>query len=156
MDAQVDPFQQSTIQMKGSPFDLPEGVFISGAEAWDMIRNQGVNPMRFGISGNAKFYNLNTLFGQWFARGNLLRDFAALNKVEDVPFLIRLIRDKDWSDWRLVGSSDEMLDEADLKLFDEVARISLDPDDNLDEIRKLYVSTPELQSPISHLCARDG
>jgi hypothetical protein len=152
MDAQVDPFQQSTIKMKGSPFDLPEDAFITGAEAWYMIRKQRVDPMRFGISGDAEYYRLESLFGQWFARGNLLRDFAALNKVEDVPFLIRLNRDHDWRDWRLVGASEDELSEDDYALLDKIARLALDPDKNLDEINELYESNPMLQMPESHLC----
>lgn len=105
--------------------------------------------MRFGISGDAVHYGLDSLFGQWFARCNLLRDFAALNKVEDVPFLIRLNRDHDW---RLVSVSDDELTEDDYTLLDEIAGRALEPDGNLDEINTLYMSNSELQMPAIHLC----
>jgi len=151
MDPQLDPFQQATINMKWNPFDLSEGAFITGGEAWLMIREQGVDAMRFGISGNPERYNLESLFGQWFARGNLLRDFASLNKVEIVPFLIRLNRNHEWLDWRLVGAGDDELSKDDYYLLDEVARLSLDPDTNHKEIRSLYTSTTDLQPPKSIL-----
>ena len=151
MDAQVDPFQQSTIKMKNSPFDLPEEAFVTGAEAWRLIRQEGTDPMRFGISGDASHYGLESLFGEWFARGNLLRDFAALNKVEDVPFLIRLNRDHDWSQWRLVGARDDELTEKEYGLLDTIAELALNPDENHEVIRELYNETPDLQPPRSHI-----
>ena len=151
MDAQVDPFQQSTIRMDGSPFKLLEEAFITAGEAWLMCRERGVDPMRFGISGDPKEYGLDSLFGQWFVRGNLLRDFAALNKVETVPYLIRLNRNHVWKKWRLVGLSDSELSEEDFRVLDEVAKLSLDPDTNLDKIRRLYNDNIDLQPPKSHL-----
>jgi hypothetical protein len=116
-----------------------------------MCRERGFDPMRFGISGNPKEYNLDSLYGQWFVRGNLLRDFAALNKVETVPYLIRLNRNHDWKEWRLVGSSDSELSEEDFRILDEVAKLSLDSDANLNKIRRLYNDNIDLQPPKRHL-----
>jgi hypothetical protein len=88
---------------------------------------------------------LDTLRGLWFVRGNLLRDFAALNKVETVPLLLRLWRGLDWSPWRLVGSTDADLSEKDRLLLDRVAQLSASLDESFFSIRELYTSSAELQ-----------
>ena len=68
-------------------------------------------------------------------RGNLLRDFAALNKVETVPFLLRLAKGLTWDAWRLVAAKEEELSKSDYDLLDTVAEVSLDPDNSFEEIR---------------------
>jgi hypothetical protein len=80
-------------------------------------------------------------------RGQLLRDFAALNKVETVPFLVRLSKGFSWAPWRLVGAKDAELSEDDYGLLDKIAELSLKPDENLEEIRALYESIEDLRAP---------
>ncbi len=103
--------------------------------------------MRCGIGDDPKMYGLETLYGLWFVRGQLLRDFAALNKVETVPFLVRLGKGLSWAPWRLVGAKDAELTEKDYRLLDHIAALTLQPDEHLDEIRALYETIPDLQAP---------
>jgi hypothetical protein len=146
-DPQLDPFQHSLLKLPCSPQDLPPGAFWVAGEAWQKCRSGEVDPMRCGISCDPKRFGLETLYGLWFVRGQLLRDFAALNKVETVPFLVRLGKGLSWASWRLVGARDEELSEADYRILDHIAALSLQPDPNLKEIRALYESTADLQAP---------
>jgi hypothetical protein len=145
VDPQMDPFQQSVLSLSFSPLDIPRSQFLTGAEAWLACLEERFDPEHFGISGNSAEYNLETLFGLWFVRGNLLRDFASLNKVETVPLLMRLWRGLSWDSWRLARMSDEKLTANDQSLLDQMARFATSPDVHFNELRALYQSNKELQ-----------
>src|SRR5450756_1613548 len=147
MDPQIDPFQQSTLKLAFSPLDLPPGQFSVAGDAWVKCRTRQVDPARCGISADPSYFGLETLYGLWFVRGQLLRDFAALNKVETVPLLVRLGKGLNWNSWRLVGASDAELSAEDYRLLDTIAEYSCHPDEHFDEIRRLYQSVPDLQVP---------
>lgn len=87
------------------------------------------------------------LTGLWFVRGQLLRDFAALNKVETVPYLVRICKGLDWKPWRLVALKDNELTDNDLLLLDTIAELSLRVDANFNELRDLYKANKELTVP---------
>ncbi len=127
-DPQMDPFQQSFLKLSFSPQDMPLGAFWVAGEAWQKCRSGEIDPQRCGISCDPKLFGLESLYGLWFTRGQLLRDFAALNKVETVPFLVRL-------------------SEEDYRLLDRIAELSVEPDRHFAEIRELYETTPALQPP---------
>jgi hypothetical protein len=118
---------------------------------WKLCRTQERDPDRFGIACPPEQFDLSTLYGLWFVRGNLLRDFAALNKVETVPFLIRLGKALTWDAWRSVAAADEEILPSEIALLDTVAELSLDPDTSFKKIRSLYASQTELQPPESIL-----
>ena len=64
------------------PADLRPGEFLTGGEAWTAFRQGEIDDSRFGVYGT----------GNWGAaeiRGNAVRDLAALNKVETLP----------WDEW---------------------------------------------------------
>jgi hypothetical protein len=147
VDPQIDPFQQSTLQMSFSPLDLPAGAFSVAGEAWQKCRSGEIDPQCCGIGGDPKYFGLETLQGLWFVRGQLLRDFAALNKVETVPLLIRLGKGLSWKPWRLVGAADDELGSEDYQLLDTIAQYSAQPDRYFEEIRSLFQSTEGLQPP---------
>ena len=63
------------------PEDLAEGLFLSGAEAWTAYRS-GADEMTFGVHGTENW-------GAAEIVGNAIRDLAALNKVEMLP----------WDEW---------------------------------------------------------
>ncbi len=146
-DPQIDPFQQSFLKMAFSPQDLPPGAFWVAGQAWLKCRAGGIDPQRCGIGCDPRQFGLESLYGLWFVRGQLLRDFAALNKVETNPFLVRLGKGLSWAPWRLVGARDEELSAADYELLDHIARLSLDPDAHFEEIRGLYQANMELPPP---------
>jgi hypothetical protein len=63
------------------PEDLADGQFLTGAEAWAAYR-AGADPMTFGVAGTENW-------GAAEIVGNAIRDLAALNKVEMLP----------WDEW---------------------------------------------------------
>ncbi len=76
-DFQLDELQLRSVAATFDPDDLPSGAFLNGAHAWQLVSSGRVDPDTFGIFD---------LHGTWFAHGNLVRDLAALNKVEMLPW----------------------------------------------------------------------
>ena len=146
-DPQIDPYQQSTIKMKGNPLDLIQSEFIVAGKAWKMCKSEGYSPDKFGIACDPKLFDLDSLYGLWFIRGNLLRDFAALNKVETVPFLVRLEKGLTWDSWELISKKDKDITKEELHLLDTIAELSINPDSNFNEIQKLFTEKKCLQPP---------
>lgn len=72
-----------------NPADLAEGEFLTGGEAWMKCRRGLADPMSFGVDG----FPDNCGIGE--IRGNLIRDLAALNKVETLP----------WDEWGRMAAS---------------------------------------------------
>lgn len=147
IDPQMDPFQESFLKLDFDPLDVPDDRFLVGGKAWGMCRKQQAHGDQFGISADPSWTGLKSLYGSWFLRGNLLRDFAALNKVEMVPFLVRLANNQNWNSWRLVGCRDVDLGGDDWALLYKVGDLCLGPDARFEELRTLYESTPELRPP---------
>ena len=72
-----------------------------------------------------------------FIRGNLLRDLAALNKLEALP----------WDFFGLMTKPDEALTADDLSLLDRVAELTLGGDAAFAEARALYDADARLRVP---------
>jgi hypothetical protein len=102
VDAQLDEFQIQELKVRFDPADVPKDQFIVGGKAWLDCRTSGVDPMNYGIFD---------MRGLWFIRGNLVRDIAALNKVELLP----------WDGWGLIDCTDEQILEHELLFLDRVA-----------------------------------
>ncbi|MBV9280504.1 MAG: transglutaminase [Chloroflexi bacterium] len=64
------------------PEDLRPGEFLSGGEAWSAFRRGEIDASRFGVCGTENW-------GPGEIRGNAVKDLAALNKVEMLP----------WDEW---------------------------------------------------------
>ena len=118
--------------------DLTNDNFLAAGKVWQLCRKGEVNPMKCGIMD---------IHGLWFVRGQLLRDFAALNKIQLVPYLIRTTRNLDWKSWKIMSSDDNELTDAELSLLDYIADLTLDADRNLEEIQKVYSEKEILQMP---------
>lgn len=163
-DPQLDPFQQSSVvnwalKVDGiqnkihriqqfNPRDLKADEFITAGQAWKLCREGSVTPENFGISCPIRpEWRIDSLFGLWFVRGQLLRDFASLNKVETVPYLVRICKGLDWKPWHLVYAKDNELTEDELLLLDEIAELSIDADVNFNKIRKKYLTNNDLAVP---------
>jgi hypothetical protein len=162
IDSQIDPFQQSVLydyanahpELEGSyknmlltldPLDLTSEHFINAGDAWKSYRNGDVDPNKFGIGRDPAKHNVESLQGAWFMRGQLLRDFASLNKIETVPFLVMLEVGRNWNDWRLVSAKDDELSDDDWKLLDKIAELCSDPDGNLADINQLFEDNQDLR-----------
>ena len=59
--------------------DVPRDRFLVAGDAWAQCRTGETEPAKFGIV----FANLR---GLWYVAGNLVRDIAALNKMEMLPW----------------------------------------------------------------------
>src|SRR5690606_14680958 len=76
--------------------------------------------------------------GLWFVRGNLVRDIAALAKMELLP----------WDCWGLIDEEKSKIDAEALALLDHAARLALAGDDLLEELLALYNREPRLRVPV--------
>jgi hypothetical protein len=125
VDAQLDAFQRDALNIQFDPLDMPRGQFVTGGEAWLMCRAGEAAPDRFGIF---------EWHGIWFVRGDLIRDFLALNKVEILPW------DGGWG-----FLADEQNMEA--ELMDHIAGLTRAGDEAFAEIRSTYENDPRFHVP---------
>ena len=75
--------------------------------------------------------------GYWWIAANLLRDVAALNNVEMLP----------WDIWGEMLRPNEEPDEAQVAFFDELAALTTDPDADFAELTARYQADPRLTVP---------
>jgi hypothetical protein len=129
VDAQLDPTQRNLFKPDFDPLNVPRDRFIVAGDAWKMCRD-GMDPALFGLT-------YVKLQGLWFIAGNLIRDFAALNRTELLP----------WDVWGRMPNNDSDISEDTAKQFDLVAALTLSPDRNLAEIRALYQDSEALRVP---------
>ena len=73
----------------------------------------------------------------WFIRGDLVRDFLALNRLEILP----------WDTYGLISKHDSQLTLKEMELLDKIAGLTLQPDEAFDEILSIYANTPDLRVP---------
>ena len=100
--------------------DLPVGQFLSGGESWLACRGGREDPVTFGVDGTPNW-------GPGEIRANALRDLAALNKVEMLP----------WDEWGPIGGQyeGELGDPFDREI-DAVAEATVSED--LAAVRHVY------------------
>jgi hypothetical protein len=125
VDAQLDAFQCEAMKIPFNPLDVPRDQFIVGGLAWQMCRSGQTDPEQFGIF---------EMHGLGFVRGDFIRDVAALNKVELLP----------WDCWGLILAP--TLDQAeDLSLLDRLAELTANDVPDFESVRALYESDPRLK-----------
>jgi len=125
-DAQIDEVWRRRLGVDFDTLDLPRAQFLTASEAWRRCRD-GEADERFGIS----FAGLR---GLWFVAGALIRDIAALNKMEMAP----------WDVW---GAQPGPQDALDLAFFDDLAVLTRDPDDEFSQVRRRYEKDERLHVP---------
>lgn len=106
-DGQLAGGATNAYQADVDPLDVPRDAFLVGGQAWQQCRRGDRDPARLGV-GSAG------LTGMWEVQGNLVRDLAALAKVETLP----------WDDWGIIGKHFDDLNPDDLDLLDRAAAIS--------------------------------
>jgi hypothetical protein len=123
-DPQLDDFQREALRADFDPLDLPADRFWPAGRAWRACHSGGADPLQFGIFD---------MWGLWFVRGNVLRDLAALNKVELLP----------WDGWGMLEElgNDEWPDEV-VTWLDRAAAVTERPDAAHAELRALYDGSP--------------
>ena len=128
VDGQLDEFQQQALRMRFSPLDVPRTMFITGGKAWQMCRAGQADPDRFGIFD---------MHGLWFVRGDFVRDVAALNKMELLP----------WDGWGIIETKDNDLSADDLAFLERVAELTQGDVPQFDAVRAVYESDARLRVP---------
>jgi hypothetical protein len=103
-DTQLDDFQRRALGVDFDVLDLPAEAFVAGPDAWRMIRD-GTDPELFGLG-------VDDLSGAWFVAGNVLRDVAARDNVEVLP-------------WDMWAPMPEVGGPVDVELIDRIAAGSI-------------------------------
>jgi hypothetical protein len=127
VDAQLDDFQRQELEIRFNPLDVQRDQFVVGGKAWLDCRNGDADPNNFGVFD---------MRGLWFIRGNLVRDIAALNKVELLP----------WDGWGLIDREEESIAHEDLILLDNIASMTSDEVD-YSAVREIYETNEVLVVP---------
>jgi hypothetical protein len=115
-DPQIDDRQRERFRIGFNTADVPRDQFVVAGDAWSLCRGGRTDSSVFGIFD---------MHGLWFIAGNLVRDFAALNNREMLP----------WDVWGAMRRQDS---ELDLAFFDRLAIVSREPDAHVSELSALY------------------
>jgi hypothetical protein len=129
-DAQLDENWRREGRIEFDVLDVPRDRFIVAADAWTRCRSGRADASRYGIF-------LNEMRGLWFIAGNLIRDAAALCKVEMLP----------WDVWGGIPGVAEQLDEAELAFFDRLAGLLSEGDGALSEVQQRFECDERLRIP---------
>jgi hypothetical protein len=125
VDAQLDEVHKSRIKPDFDSLDVPRNRFIVAGDAWRLWRSGAEDCGKFGVLD---------FRGAWFIANNVLRDVAALNNMEMLP----------WDMWGPMAREDGQLD---LSLFDRLMELTRDADRRFAEIRALYDADERLRVP---------
>jgi hypothetical protein len=125
VDPQLDARQRELFRIAFDPLDVPRDQFLVAGDAWTLCRSGKADAKSFGILD---------MWGLWFIGGNVVRDFAALNKREMLP----------WDGWGAMTPYDA---DIDLALIDKVAALTREPDRHFEELCTLYHDDRRLGVP---------
>jgi hypothetical protein len=129
-DFQIDDVQLKLFDVDFDLMDVPRDKFLVAGDAWRLCRDGGADPATFGLS------LMNEGGSAWIA-ANLLRDVAALNNVEMLP----------WDVWGAMPAPDETITGEQNALFDRLAGLTGDPDAAFAELSAAYADDPRLHVP---------
>ena len=116
VDPQLDTRQRELFKVTFDPLDVPRDRFLVAGDAWKLCRSGKADPGAFGILD---------MYGLWFVAGNVIRDVAALNNHEMLP----------WDVWGAMAPNDAALDKP---FIDHLAELSHAPDEHPDALRAAY------------------
>jgi hypothetical protein len=125
VDPQLDARQRELFKISFDPLDVPRDQFLVAGDAWALCRTGKADPKAFGILD---------MWGLWFIASNVIRDLAALNKREMLP----------WDGWGAMTPQDDRVDVA---FIDQLAALTREPDLHFDELCGLYHSDRRLSVP---------
>ena len=128
VDAQIDEVQRAKLKPDFDLLDVPRDRFVIAGDAWARCRAGDADPSAFGIFD---------MRGLWFVAGNLMRDLAALNNMEMLP----------WDIWGAMIRPGEPLGDDRLALFDRLSTVTRAPDAAFAELRRLYEGDEALRVP---------
>jgi transglutaminase superfamily protein len=129
-DPQFDDVWTSKLHIEHDVNDVPRDRFLTSANAWQMCRASRADPAKFGIY-------FGDLRGLWFVAGSVIRDAAALCKLEMLP----------WDVWGAQPQPGWSPEADELAFFDHLATLSSDPDASLDELRAMFDTDARVRVP---------
>jgi len=129
-DAQFDAVWTQKLGIDHDIADVPRDRFLTAADVWRGCRAGTIDASRAGISHDS-------LYGLFFVAGSLVRDMAALNKTELLP----------WDIWGAQPALGSALDGRQLQYFDDLAALLVDPDTNFTAIQQRYADDDGLRVP---------
>ncbi|NGN64437.1 transglutaminase domain-containing protein [Streptomyces sp. A7024] len=129
-DPQVVPDPDAAWQWElgFDPFDVPRDRFVVAGEAWRRCRTGRADPAAYGVG-------VVRLSGLDFVKASVVRDLAALNGVEVLP----------WDGWGLAEAELELLGPADYDVLDAAAAAGAEGD--FPAARRLYAAHEGLRAP---------
>ena len=128
VDTQLDPLQKDALEIDFNTLDMPRRKFVTGGQAWQLSQSKQVDPNRFGIFD---------MHGLNFIKGNLIRDFLALNKIEILP----------WDNFGLIRKSTLHMNTKEWQLMDRLAAISSGADRDFVLLRAAFAANQEKLIP---------
>ncbi|MBO0701635.1 MAG: transglutaminase domain-containing protein [Candidatus Dormibacteraeota bacterium] len=130
VDGQIDEVQQKVFQPDFDLLDVPRDRFQVAGDAWRACRAGEADPDAYGLS-------VINEAGLWWVAANLVRDAAALSGMEMLP----------WDVWGAMPEPSDTIPPENLELFDRVAEMTVDPQADLSELRRLVADEPRLRVP---------
>ena len=130
VDPQLDAVWRGGLKLKFDPLDVPRGQFLQTADAWTRCRNGKADPGKFGIF-------VGDLRGLWFIAASLIRDAAALGKMELLP----------WDCWGIMPHPGQELDAGQLAFFDRLAALTATPDASFGALQALCEKDERVRVP---------
>ncbi len=130
VDSQFDDVWRRKLNIKHDVLDVPRDQFLVAADAWDRCRAGGADASKFGI-------DFAGLRGLWFIAGSLVRDVAALNKAEMLP----------WDVWGAQPRPGDSLGAEQIAFFDQLAAMTRAPDASLSKLLEHYATDDRLRVP---------
>jgi hypothetical protein len=131
VDAAVDEIERQHYKITIDTLNIPASQFLVAGKAWQMVREGQADPDRFGLAPD-------TGRGEWYIQNQLVRDLAALNKVEMLG----------WDAWGLGDREPQAVPaKADLDLLDRIAALTLTVNNGLDRLYALYQYNDRLRVP---------
>jgi len=110
-DAQLSPELREALGITFDADDVPREQFLVAGDAWIRCREGRLDPYRCGLEGGGQS-------GWWWIAGNLVRDVAALAKMELLP----------WDVWGAMPGPGEPISDVLAEEFDRIAVTTADPD----------------------------
>jgi hypothetical protein len=129
-DFQIDDVQRQMFDVDFDLMDAPRDKFLVAGDAWRLCRAGDADPAKFGLS-------LMNEAGYWWIAANLVRDVAALNNMEMLP----------WDVWGTMPAPDETITDEQYALFDRLAELTHDPDADFADLTAAYADDPRLHVP---------
>jgi hypothetical protein len=130
IDAQLlsaDPGTYTKLEIDAT--NVPRDAFLVGGQAWLECRTSRRDPSRLGVHSAG-------LSGMWEIQGNVIRDLAALNRDETLP----------WDNWGLIPTHYDKLPAEDVALLDKLAEVSA-AGGPLSKVQEAYHSDPRIPWP---------